>query len=195
MPGALETALNARTDAMLDACTRCGKCFKACPITAPAGLTGTDPSAAIAGVLDIVRTGDGPEASRQWANACVSSGECLKACDYGVSARFLLNMARIAMARAKNDPRQQRQLGVEGFRIVARAVTQLSRLQLDDAQLARLGQGASNEPGGKPPDVVFYTGCNVLKTPHIALLALDIMDALGVTYRVLGGPTHCCGIG
>jgi hypothetical protein len=34
----------------------------------------------------------------------------------------------------------------------------------------------------------------VLKTPHIALLALDIMDALGVTYRVMGGPSHCCGI-
>ena len=41
---------------------------------------------------------------------------------------------------------------------------------------------------------MFYTGCNVLKTPHIALLALDVMDALGVTYRVLGGPTHCCGV-
>jgi hypothetical protein len=41
---------------------------------------------------------------------------------------------------------------------------------------------------------VFYTGCNVLKTPHIALLALDIMDALGVTYQVMGGPSHCCGI-
>ena len=41
---------------------------------------------------------------------------------------------------------------------------------------------------------MFYTGCNVLKTPHIALLALDIMDTLGVTYRVMGGPTHCCGI-
>jgi len=34
----------------------------------------------------------------------------------------------------------------------------------------------------------------VLKTPHIALLALDIMDALGVTYRVMGGPSHCCGV-
>jgi hypothetical protein len=34
----------------------------------------------------------------------------------------------------------------------------------------------------------------VLKTPHIALLALDIMDALGVTYQVMGGPTHCCGV-
>jgi heterodisulfide reductase subunit D len=34
----------------------------------------------------------------------------------------------------------------------------------------------------------------VLKTPHIALLALDIMDALGVTYQVMGGPSHCCGV-
>jgi len=41
---------------------------------------------------------------------------------------------------------------------------------------------------------VFYTGCNVLKTPHIALLALDIMDALGISYQVMGGPSHCCGI-
>jgi len=41
---------------------------------------------------------------------------------------------------------------------------------------------------------VFYTGCNVLKTPHIALLALDMMDTLGVSYQVMGGPSHCCGI-
>ena len=41
---------------------------------------------------------------------------------------------------------------------------------------------------------MFYTGCNVLKTPHIALLALDIMDALGISYQVMGGPSHCCGI-
>ncbi len=63
--------------------------------------------------------------------------------------------------------------------------------------LARLGQ-KSRGPGAPAlsaePDFVFYTGCNVLKTPHIALLALDIMDALGVTYRVMGGPTHCCGV-
>jgi hypothetical protein len=34
----------------------------------------------------------------------------------------------------------------------------------------------------------------VLKTPHIALFALDIMDALGISYRIMGGPTHCCGV-
>src|SRR6202043_1286400 len=85
--------------------------------------------------------------------------------------------------------------GVDGFRKVAREVTHLSRIQLDDALLQRLGQGAKQASGTEePPDFVFYTGCNVLKTPHIALLALDIMDALGVTYEVMGGPSHCCGI-
>ena len=69
-------------------------------------------------------------------------------------------------------------------------------MQLTDAQLERLGQRSGSQPDvtAELPDVVFYTGCNVLKTPHIALLALDIMDALGVSYRVMGGPSHCCGI-
>jgi hypothetical protein len=79
-------------------------------------------------------------------------------------------------------------------------VTVLSRMQLTSDMLGRLGQrtdtsrrlGDTEAPD--KPDFVFYTGCNVLKTPHIALLALDVMDALGVTYRVMGGPSHCCSI-
>ncbi len=68
-----------------------------------------------------------------------------------------------------------------------------SRLQLSPETLARLGQRAPGAPAKTDtsaqqeppaaPDFVFYTGCNVLKTPHIALLALDIMDGLGVRYR------------
>jgi len=34
----------------------------------------------------------------------------------------------------------------------------------------------------------------VLKTPHIALLCLDVLDALGARYRVVGGPSSCCGV-
>ena len=195
-PTAFETALRARTDEMVSACTKCGKCFEACPITAAAGIADADPQATIAGVLDIVRSGDGPEASRKWASSCVLSGECIKVCDDGANPRFLLNMARVAMARAKNEPREQRKAGVDGFRLVARDVAHLSKMQLSDAQLARLGQNPSAErpTTAEPPDVVFYTGCNVLKTPHIALLALDIMDAVDVSYHVMGGPTHCCGV-
>jgi len=196
MGNTFETALSERVEAMLDACTKCGKCVEACPITGPAGVDVSDPPSVIAGVLDIVRLGDGPEASRKWASSCVLSGECIKVCDYGVNPRFLLNMARVAMARARHEVREQRKLGVDGFRLVARDVMQLSRLQLTNAELDRLGQNpaAARDPGAEPPDVVFYTGCNVLKTPHIALLALDILDAIDVSYHVMGGPSHCCGV-
>jgi heterodisulfide reductase subunit D len=192
MSETFETALAARVTSMVDACTRCGKCVEVCPVTGPGGVT-AQPREVISGILDILRTGDGPEPSRKWANACVLSGECIKACDYGVNPRFLLGMARVAMARTKDQAPEQRRQGVEGFRKVAREVTHLSRMQLDEKLLARLGQKPV-QATGPAPDFVFYTGCNVLKTPHIALLALDIMDALGVTYEVMGGPSHCCGI-
>ena len=203
-----EAALKARAEAMADACTRCGKCVEVCPATAAAGLTAAErqePVQVIGGIIDIVRHGgDGNAAARKWASGCLLSGECIKACDYGVNPRFLLHMARVTMAQAKYDEKAQRRGGVEDFRKVARDVSHISRLQLDDELLARLGQGAKRPPPNPPPhageggegapDFVFYTGCNVLKTPHIALLALDIMDALGASYEVMGGPTHCCGV-
>ncbi len=80
------------------------------------------------------------------------------------------------------------------FRKVGEDSSVLSRLQLSEEALIRLGQRPSKEPPrAELPDVVFYTGCNVLKTPHIALLCLDIMDRMGTDYQVMGGPTHCCG--
>src|SRR3954447_9824702 len=168
-----EAALSDRVEQMLDTCTRCGKCVEVCPITDAAGVA-AEPTAVISGVLDIVRHGDGPEASRKWASSCVLSGECIKACDYGVNPRFLLSIARLEMAKAKGEPADHRRTGVENFRKLKQDVTVLSRLQLNDDALERLGQRPSNgrahaEPQDEP-DIVFYTGCNVLKTPHIPLL-------------------------
>jgi heterodisulfide reductase subunit D len=190
-----EEAFAGRIGDMLDACTKCGACFTACPIAGPAGLSEADPKAVIAGVLDIVRFGQGPEAAQKWAKACMLSGECIKACDYGVNPRFLLAVARVQMAKHSNEPPERRKSGVQGFRKLSEDVGVLSRLQLSDDALERLGQKpSSRKSSDELPDVVFYTGCNVLKTPHIALLCLDIMDALGVSYQVMGGPSHCCGV-
>src|SRR5439155_18142777 len=76
---------------------------------------------------------------------------------------------------------------------MSRGVRILSRLQLPPETLHRV-RGQSATPRQNPPDVVFYTGCNILKTPHIALLCLDVLDLLGVDYEVMGGPGQCCGV-
>jgi heterodisulfide reductase subunit D len=194
MANYFEDALSGRIDEMLDACTRCGKCVEACPVKTPAGVT-AEPEAVITGVIDILRGGDGTADSRRWASTCMLTGECIKACDEGVNPRFLLAMARLSIAKDKAEPRERRREGVDGFRKLNLDVTVQSRMQAEDDVLARLGQkAAAGSAGDAAPDFVFYTGCNLLKTPHIALLALDIMDALGVTYKVMGGPTHCCGV-
>ena len=198
---AFESALFARTAGMAAACTRCGKCVEVCPVTGPAGAGDVAPQAVIAGVLDIVRGGDGPDASKAWAKGCALTGDCITACPEGINPRFVLAMARVQLAKRSAAPREQRKKGVENFRAVADGANVLSRMQLSDDDLARLGQqvatrlqNSTTVKTDERPDFVFYTGCNVLKTPHIALLALDVMDALGVTYRVMGGPSHCCGI-
>jgi heterodisulfide reductase subunit D len=190
-----EAAVQLRVEEMCDACTRCGKCVEACPSVTPAGIADAAPADVIGGILDILRDGHGPEVSRKWAQACLLHGACITACDEAVNPRFLLAMARVSMARADNDLPARRRQGLDKYRDLGRDVSVLSQLQLDDEVLTRLGQkSASVGAASEAADFVFYTGCNVLKTPHIALLALDIMDAIGVTYQVMGGPSHCCGV-
>jgi heterodisulfide reductase subunit D len=100
MSESFESALQARVEAMVDACTRCGKCVEVCPVTTPGGVT-AKPKEVIEGVIDILRMGDGNASARAWANACVMSGGCARACIYGVNPRFLLAVARAKMAKGK----------------------------------------------------------------------------------------------
>ena len=186
-------ALKDRVGEILDACTRCGKCFQACPMTAPAGINTSEPAAVVTGVLDILAGGPGTSEAQRWVDVCSSSGKCIDVCDYGVNPRFMVSMTRLELKqRAGEDV--VRADGNKSFRGMNRGVRILSRLQLSADDLKRLGQPFSKDKETENPDLVFYTGCNVLKTPHIALLCLDVLDVLGVKYRVLGGPSHCCGV-
>src|SRR5690606_8915476 len=98
MPTAFETALHERVDGMLDACTQCGKCVEACPVTTPGGVT-AEPKQVIGGIIDILRGGDGNESAKAWTKACVMSGDCVRACDYGVNPRFLVAVGRATVAQ------------------------------------------------------------------------------------------------
>ena len=183
-------ALHARAEDVLERCTSCGACFEICPMTGPVGLDAENAADVARGVLDLIRGGAGSAAAAKWASACSGSGNCIPVCPEGVNPRFMLTLARVAANR--REERQSRESkGRAAFTKMGRGVRVLSHIQLDAAMLERVHPRAVAEG---TPDVVFYTGCNVLKTPHIVLLCLDILDALGVSYRVMGGPGNCCGV-
>ena len=190
-PAQLSDALTARTQDLFDRCTQCGTCFSVCPMTAPAGIADAEPVATVAGVHGLIRTGTGSPAAERWATACSGSGSCIPACPEEVNPRFMLSLAKLAIAR-RASTETQRKKGHTAYRGMTRGVHVLPRLQLSRELLARFDR---MEPDPQQsPDVVFYTGCNLLKTPHIALLCFDILDRIGISYAVMGGPGDCCGV-
>ncbi|HEX5453418.1 MAG TPA: (Fe-S)-binding protein, partial [Stellaceae bacterium] len=187
-------SLHGRVDDIVDACTRCGKCVAACPMVEPAGL---DPGNAVAiaeGIIDLLAGGEGSKDAERWAQVCTNSGKCIPACEHGINPRFMVNMARIA-AKAKLGADKVRRAANEYFVSMGRSTRTIARLQLPPEVLARVSPKlrAADEYTSHP-EIVFYTGCNVIKTPHIALLVLEVLDALGVSYEVMGGTAACCGI-
>jgi heterodisulfide reductase subunit D len=186
-------ALQLQAADILDHCTTCGACAEICPMPGPAGLDTTAPKALTAGILTLLRGGTDDQAKR-WADVCSGSGHCIPACQHGVNPRLMLALARIA-TQAPTAPATRRQTGFTRFGAMTKGVRVLSRLQLPPDTLARFRPEPDDAAGdATPPEIVFYTGCNVMKTPHIVLLALDIMDAMGINYRVMGGPSACCGV-
>ena len=192
---AFANSLAGRTADVLDACTRCGKCVEVCPMVEPAGLDASHAPGIVSGVMDLLAGGEGTGAAATWANVCTGSGYCIPACPHGINPRFMLGLARTAVRRRQGSEPARRD-GAQVFSGMSRGVRVLSRMQLPPDLLARINprpRRGERLPAAVP-DVVFYTGCNVLRTPHIALLCLDVLDALGVRYEVMGGPSSCCGI-
>jgi heterodisulfide reductase subunit D len=187
-------ALHGRVGDILDACTRCGKCVAACPMVEPAGLDPAGSVDIVDGVLDLLVGGAGTKEAERWAQVCTNSGKCIPACNYGINPRFMVNMARIA-AKAKLGEDKVRRAANDYFRSMGRSTRTIARLQLPPDVLERIAPPLrSANDYREQPEIVFYTGCNVIKTPHIALLVLEVLDALGVSYEVMGGTAACCGI-
>jgi Fe-S oxidoreductase len=185
-----------RTEAarMLDACTRCGDCVRACPMVEPAGL---DPAAATPiaeGIMDLLAGGAGTDDAKRWATVCTNSGRCIPACAHGINPRLMVNLARVA-ARNQAGEAAVRKAAHQYFTSMSRGTRVISRLMLPPEVIARINP-ALRQPDEYEanPDIVFWTGCNVIKTPHIALLTLEVLDRLGIRYEVMGGNSTCCGI-
>jgi heterodisulfide reductase subunit D len=186
-------SLDTRVAEILEHCSRCGRCVEVCPTAGPAGVDTRDPGAVVDEVLDILR-GQGQPGSRgaRWAETCTGSGKCITACEDGVNPRFMLAMTRVKLNERKAESERQA-TGQKAFHTMSEGVKVLSRLQLPQAFVSDVTRSAHAGPSA-PAEVVMYLGCNVLKTPHIALLCLDVLDRIGTSYKVLGGPANCCGV-
>lgn len=187
-------ALEKRVEATIEACTRCGECVKACPMVEPAGLDPVNAVAIAEGTIDLLAGGPGTPDAERWADVCTNSGKCIAACKHGVNPRFMVNMARVA-SREKRGAEAVRRASHKFFGDMNRSTRVISRLLLPPDVLERFCPPLrAEEAYAGEPDIVFYTGCNIGKTPHIALLVLEVLDALGVRYEVMGGVSTCCGI-
>jgi Fe-S oxidoreductase len=185
-------SLDDRVLSILENCTSCGACATVCPTPQLANISDTEPVNLVNGVLDILRSKEIKKNAKVWAESCCGSGFCQSACDYGINPRFMLAMARRSLNAAKPE-KMRRDQGKNAFKKMSRGVRVLSRLQLHPKMLDKISP-RSHPKSKSNSDVVFYTGCNMLKTPHIGLLCLDVLDRLDLTYEVHGGPSSCCGI-
>jgi Fe-S oxidoreductase len=190
---AFVASLDARVAHILDACSRCARCVEVCPTAGPAGIDTHDPASIVSEVLDVLR-GRGVTGSRgvRWAETCTGSGRCIGVCEDDVNPRFMLAMTRVKLHERKAESERQA-TGQKAFHTMSQGVRVLSRLQLPLAFVGAATRSA-HVAARSPVDVVMYLGCNVLKTPHIAMLCLDVLDRIGTTYTVLGGPANCCGV-
>ena len=166
------------------ACTSCGKCVEVCPVVPHAGVADVAPATLVGGVLDVLR--DGGEltgGSGTWAHQCDGCGRCIPACPEGVNPRTMLMLANSVSAETHTETPLL-------FRRMSRAIRLMAAMQLAPNDLDRL----LKPPASRQVPVVFYVGCNAIRTPHLLFNAMYVLDAIDVDYEVLGGPAACCGI-
>jgi Fe-S oxidoreductase len=181
---------------ILEHCTACGKCVEVCPMPQyDPVLKDADPVLVVTQVLALLRTGTVAPQARAWALSCSNSGRCIPACPEGVNPRKMLALARLALRQqqAATHPQAAWQAAQDDFRAMGEAIRLLLSVQLRPEDIQRLLPGAMHQRQ-RPAEVVFYFGCNILRTPEIALTVLDVLDRLEVDYEVLGGTGNCCGI-
>ena len=169
--------------ALADACTGCGRCVEVCPVVPHAGIASVPAGDVVGGVTNFLTGGTLTDAASAWMSQCNGCGQCIPACPEGINPRRMLTLAQKRGAHLDG--------GVpEVFRKLARAVRLMASMQLAPEELSRVLRHRAT----RRAPVVFYLGCNALRTPNVLLDAMTVLDALEVDYEVTGGPASCCGI-
>ncbi len=118
-------------------CTRCGKCFEACPMTRYSdGLTNAEPQATVSGVLDWLRQTPGNAESVAWLKVCTQSSRCIDACPEGINAMKMVRVGQMSAMGSLDVPAEQTKLigrdAKDFFRVInAFAGTQMTAEEIE----------------------------------------------------------------
>ena len=173
-----------RTEAatILDRCTACGKCVDVCPQLQFLPTAAADTKATAAGILGLLRDVPAPQPAAAFLDACSGSALCREVCPEGLDAYDLMRLAKIHANQlvGKRPPPSDYHL-------------------VDLSLRAQIGPSEPRWYTRRPPtdaraEYVFYMGCNIMRTPHIALGVMALLDELGLEYATVGGGANCCGI-
>jgi heterodisulfide reductase subunit D len=174
-----------------DRCTSCGKCFEVCPTAREVGLDAGEAKARVGELITLTRDGGTVAAPlSKWLNACDGSARCNDACPEDINVRQWVTIAKLKALEAGRPRENGANNAANRFRHMAQAVRLLASMQLPSETLKKILAPAEK----RTAEVLFYTGCNVLRTPHIVLNVMDILDALELDFDVVGGTAHCCGV-
>ena len=94
---------------ILGACTRCGKCYEACPMTQYSKAPASDSKAVVEGVLAVLRGEQGSPEALGWLSVCMRSGVCVPACPHNVDPRMMMRLARMTALGGRGLPAQMHQ--------------------------------------------------------------------------------------
>ncbi|MBI4492153.1 MAG: (Fe-S)-binding protein [Chloroflexi bacterium] len=181
----IQAYLESQRQAVLERCTACGKCVQVCPMLPHLEIRDLPAESIAHGILALLH-GEYERAGATFAEACAGSAYCSQVCPAHLDPYDLTRLAKLAAStlRAAKAPPAPR----------------LNLFQM--IELARCLQMPKDETRwftGRPPEglkaeVVFYLGCNILRTPHIVLNLVDVLERLGVDFQTLGSGGNCCGI-
>jgi Fe-S oxidoreductase len=177
-----ETYLRTEAATLLEKCTACGKCVEVCPNLSHLPDAAAAPGATAAGILMLLRDVAAPKAAQAFVDACSGSALCRDVCPEGLDAYDLMRLAKV-----RSNVLAQKKPPASDYHLI------------DLSRRAQLGPVEPRWYTRRPPadaraDYVFYMGCNIMRTPHIALGVMAILDVLGLDYATVGGGANCCGI-
>jgi heterodisulfide reductase subunit D len=174
-----------------DRCTSCGKCFEVCPTAREIGLDAGEAKTRVGELIALTReSGTAAAPLHKWLNACDGSARCSDACPEDINVRQWVTIAKLKALEAGRPREEGATNAANRFRHMAQAVRLLASMQLPSETLKKILAPAEKRGGGG----LLCPGCNVVRTPHIVLNVMDILDSLELDFDVVGGAAHCCGV-